>query len=166
MEIISKWIHVMNFLCSRHRRHLALQPLEQQQALCSQWINKAALYYEMEQWHDAASFMGCAFELSCLSLGRNEGIASDKVRYISLTGVYLVSCFRHLKRAEKAEQVLDFALQLLLRQWPKHAQCQAFAESIKSLSAERQLYIAVGNPYSMSHELTQPIHAQSQVVWH
>lgn len=161
----------MNFLCPRHRRQLALQSLDEQQLLCSQWINKAALHYEMEQWHDAASFMGCAFELSCLSLGKDEGKTAEKVRYIALTAVYLVSCFRHLRQADKAEQVLDFALQLLLRQWPKHKYCKEFSESIKLLSAERQLNVPVSSSYTRhvfksSSHMPQQAQAQAQAVWH
>lgn len=126
----------MNFLCQGHRQLLAQTPNAKTLSVWNDWMNQADLHYELHQWHKATSYIGCAFELSCLRLSQRDhtDLRCNTLHQITLSAIYLHHCFLHLQDPIRAELTLSLAEQILLSHWSKHPQSQAHAECINKLN--------------------------------
>ncbi|MCL7942763.1 hypothetical protein [Marinobacter sp. ATCH36] len=62
----------MDFLCPNHRRQFAELPLQERKDLWLFWMENAHACSEREQWRDAVSLAGSAFDLASLDSKNDE----------------------------------------------------------------------------------------------
>ena len=128
----------MNFLCLGHRKLLSQQYKHQQQSLWQEWMTKASLHYEFQQWSQAASYFGCAFELSCITLAKDYQQKEQLENNLTLAAIYLVNCFEHLKEYQKAELFNNECQQILLSYWSKNTDTKGCGICLNALIKKPQ----------------------------
>ncbi|NRB41014.1 MAG: hypothetical protein HRU20_21510 [Pseudomonadales bacterium] len=126
----------MNFLCPKHQYELAQLSSDEMLKKWSEWMTNATFYLDLQQWRDAASYMGCAFELSCLALINNKGSVSVSAKNMTLSAVGLSHCLLQLQAFDKNEQLITMAQHQLLRAWPRYSDNAVFSEYLRILMDE------------------------------
>lgn len=108
----------MLFLWTEHHRKLLNMPVSEQAEVWFEWMNHAALHYELQQWQEAIPNLGCAFDLSCQSLlceaaNHNPQERKNIATQLTLSSIYLANAYQHYKDYDKAQFVLAKALRVL-----------------------------------------------------
>ena len=101
----------MHFLCPTHRRQLLELPSHKQTDIWLQWLNDAAMYYELGLWREVVAYTGCAFDLCYHSLTLRGG--EDCATRLTLSAIYLANALQHKGENEKADTMLSVAFRLL-----------------------------------------------------
>ena len=123
----------MYFLCPAHRKQLALLNNTEKDQLWFEWMNKASIHIEFEQWPQAAAYSGCAFELSCLAIANDQQQGEFQQQHMTFANILLIHCFEQLNNLDKAKIYRELAQQILLKHWGKHPHDHDFAECLKIL---------------------------------
>ncbi|MFA7555959.1 MAG: hypothetical protein WCY88_17075 [Spongiibacteraceae bacterium] len=112
----------MNFLCPHHREQILHKPAVAI-SFWDQWMQQGAELFNQQQWPQAASFLGCSFEVGEWLLAKPELISSsDRLleleqnlshvdRYM-LAGHHLSEC---LGRNDQTELELHYLLKVHLQ---------------------------------------------------
>merc|ERR1711991_236402 len=105
----------MLFLWTEHHRKLLDMSAAKQTEVWFEWMNHAALHYELQQWQEAIPNLGSAFDLSCQSLLSKTANHSPQERkniatQLTLASIYLANAYQHYKDYDKAQFVLAKAL--------------------------------------------------------
>lgn len=145
----------MNFLCRGHRKQLALLPNNNKSHLWFEWMDKATLHMEFEQWPQAASYFGCAFELSCLALANNNDDADNHNHQLMISTLYLIHCLEQMQEHSKAALCAELSQQILLKHWSKQPEVHSFAHCLRTLMNTAQ-HATIVQHFSPFNDLDQP----------
>ena len=127
----------MHFLCLTHRCELIQKPEAELQSLWFEWMNTASLHYDLEQWRDAVSYAGCAFDLSVLYVKRCPAEAKiHAAKQLCLAAIYLSDSLKKVGQNGKADYALVIAKQTLEADQSKQSS-EDFNECLSTV-ADRQ----------------------------
>jgi hypothetical protein len=100
----------MEFLCPNHRRQFESLTIEEQKDLWLLWMGSAHASSEREQWQEAISLSGSAFDLACLD-GANGNICMHIE--VTLSAILVSQVLRVCGNRTGSEQVVFRALECL-----------------------------------------------------
>lgn len=103
----------MRFLCFKHERIYAQQPDEHLMEQWNTWMHSAGVCYECRDWSKAASFVGSAFDLARIRLGRDPEVRADAMAQVTLSAIYLSNILQHMGHLCESRHALQMAVDCL-----------------------------------------------------
>ena len=97
----------MNFLCPKHRMELIQLSEDKISDRWLEWMTKAAHLYQEKDWRKAASFAGCAMDLTSSALLRQDVNSRNLATHATLASIYTINLLQHQREVKSAEIFCD-----------------------------------------------------------
>lgn len=97
------------FLCPNHRKVLARQPESTVMDLWFEWVEQAALMQGMDEIKQAVSYVGCAMDLMCDQVCKQDVHSKTAMTKLTLSSIYLSRLFAAIEEPDKSAMALSMA---------------------------------------------------------
>lgn len=124
----------LSYLCATHRQWL-FDDFERAEQHWLQWIERGIQAYEQQQYHEAVSFLGCAFEISDYLLRHAWPDVEVSVSHYTYSNICLARAYEQIGEQETRRYLMAEADRRLADFYPDLSSYNHLARCKQSLKA-------------------------------